>query len=113
MSLLDDKAKRMARQASLTTGPENLIDPTTIDLALNIIVDVIKLYKACNKTSTQAAKEMQAPGFFARRRLWRLCKGKSSSRASATDLYNSALLLGTETTPLEVHELYQDPRTAA
>lgn len=111
MSVIQQKATEVA----MNMAPENpdgptktFIDPGTIILIGQVIWGAIKLYRECRQTPEQAAVNMASPGWWTRRKLWRLVKEQVPADQDREAVYDEILRSGKFVTPDEVTQMYRE-----
>ncbi len=87
---------------------EVFLDPVTIGIIVQVITGVVKLYQECRQAPTEAAFNMQSPGWLTRRKLWRLVKEHVPADQDREAVYDEVLKSGKSVTADEVHEMYQE-----
>ncbi len=111
MSIIQQKATEVAMNVSPENpdGPtEVFIDPATIALVVQVIIGVVKLYRECRQTHEEAAFNMQEPGWWTRRKLWRLVKEQVPADQDREAVYDEILRSGKTVTPDDVAQMYQE-----
>jgi hypothetical protein len=100
MSILQDKAEQIHNDI---TGGTVALDPATINLIIQLLIEVVKAYQDCNRSPEQALTSMQAPNFFDRWRFRRLARKHFDDYKPVV---NSAYYVGSTLELSEVQEMY-------
>jgi hypothetical protein len=104
-------AKVASKYAGLSGNAEAALDPATIGMYAQLILQVIEMFKACKSTPKAAADTAKSPGLFARMRLRSVVKDNMSRdewRSHGPHVVQALLDSGLETTPDEIASLYSD-----
>lgn len=116
-SVFDNTALFVARNVQ-RQKPNAVVDITTlIPIIVDVMREVIILYKNCKKSPSDAQKNIRSVvdggllGWFSRRRLMRIILGAASNKLQAgisyDEIYNALLLYGSMVDVNEVRELYE------
>jgi hypothetical protein len=102
------KAKLLMLKAKgLDDGQEAFLDPVTIALVLELLKEIIALYRSCHRPAAMAAENMRKPGLIAKRRLRNLIAARQLPEGvTAKQMYAAALEVGKTVTEAEVVEMY-------
>ncbi len=115
MSLLEEKANLIAANAR-GENPTVAVDPATIMAIISVIVQVVKLYRECQKTPSEAKTAMESPNWINRWRLRRIARqslARSHSDESVSSIVNGVLKQGKDVTVEEVSQLYNEAQEAS
>jgi hypothetical protein len=108
-----DKAKLLMVKAKGLNGPDAVLDPGTIGLAVTLIKEIISLYQSCHRPAAMAAANMQKPGLVARRRLRKLIEARQLPEGvSVKQMQAAALEVGKTVTETDVVQMYEVTRNA-
>lgn len=111
MALLENKALQIAGEAKGGEMIEVAIDPITIMAIINLIVEIMKMFKDCKKTPTEAKVTMSSPNWIQKWRLRGMIRQELKKHGSKEDpnaVLNSILNQGNSLSVQEVAILYAE-----
>lgn len=111
MKLVELSQKTAAKYGGRTGNSEAALDPATISVFLNMIMQVFQMFKDCRQTPAQANQEMKSPGVFKRIKLRQLVRdeiGNREFRKHGDDIMEALYEQGKELDVKDVEELYKE-----
>lgn len=106
--LFETKAQMLMAKATGKEGTEVQFDPAMILVGLELLKEIIALYRSCHRPAAMAAENMKSPGLVARRRLRKLIEARQLPEGvSVKAMHTAALEVGKTMTEEEVVEMYK------
>lgn len=105
-------AKNIAIEyAGISGDREAAIDPATVLVFIQLVMEIVNRIKECKKTPKDGAEMMQSPGLFQKMMLRKIVKddmGRQDFRAKGENVIAAILKHGRNINEQEVLELYQE-----
>ncbi len=113
MSIFEQKAQQIAQGASDKEEVSQVaLDPFTIGVIVQILIQAVKLYMECRKNSQETAEAMRSPGVLDRWRLRRLVRENLDHDEAhdllAGPLFRSTLRVASDVTDEDVGQMYAE-----
>lgn len=101
MKVFEEKAEQIHSDMN---GGIVAVDPVTLTLIIKLLVEVIEMYRNCNKSEEKALTSMQSPNFIDRWRFRRLARKRVGDMADG--VVTSSYKISKNLTLSDVNEMY-------
>lgn len=113
MSKLDDMAMKVAKNMPGKNGVEAAIDPAMISVIIDIVANLVSLFKSCNKTPGEALKASKNPSRWEKVALNQTIRkqlnvGFFRFRREGNEMVEAVMKTGKDMTEPDVKELYEE-----
>ena len=113
MGIIEQKANQIAADMAQTESIKKYaIDPFTILTIVEILIELVDLYRKCRKAKQETAQSMQDPGMVERWRLRKVIRTKvddsEAHQILGNRIFQSTLNVGKTVTEDEVGQMYDE-----